>query len=74
VRKNYFIACSGWTKTFRTGHRTSSIPDSIDEGLLAALFSGKSLQGSAPQACSSIVSAHIGAKISKCRTQLVFID
>lgn len=69
MRKNYFIACSGWRRDFKTGHRTSTIPDSVDERLLAELFSGKSLPGSqaTPVVCSSIVSAHIGAKFSKCR-------
>ncbi|KAJ6608404.1 hypothetical protein B0H10DRAFT_526730 [Mycena sp. CBHHK59/15] len=31
----YFVGCSGWTTKFRQGHRTHSIPDNVDENLVA---------------------------------------
>lgn len=71
-RKTYFICCSGWTPTFRKGHNTSSIPDNVDEDLLAKLFKGESLDGfSVPAVCGRIIPAHIGGKMTKCR---MYID
>ncbi|KAJ3839444.1 hypothetical protein F5878DRAFT_724507 [Lentinula raphanica] len=33
----HFIACSGWTKDWRTEHRSYSIPDDVDENVLIKL-------------------------------------
>ncbi|KIK58867.1 hypothetical protein GYMLUDRAFT_74715 [Collybiopsis luxurians FD-317 M1] len=33
----YFIACSGWTREWRQGHHSYSIPDNIDETVLVKL-------------------------------------
>ncbi|KAG6822111.1 hypothetical protein H0H92_015221, partial [Tricholoma furcatifolium] len=68
LRKGYFITCSAWTRKFREGHLTCSIPDNVDEDLLAKLFNNQSLDGfnSAP-GCSRIIPAHVGGKVPKCR-------
>ncbi|KAJ6448961.1 hypothetical protein DFH09DRAFT_1404608 [Mycena vulgaris] len=39
----YFIACSGWTPNFKENHRTHSIPDHVDENLLAKALAGQPL-------------------------------
>ncbi|KAJ7622550.1 hypothetical protein B0H17DRAFT_1151676, partial [Mycena rosella] len=36
----YFVGCSGWTTKFRQGHRTHSIPDNVDENIVANALAG----------------------------------
>ncbi|KAG6818252.1 hypothetical protein H0H93_006537 [Arthromyces matolae] len=68
TRKQHFITCSGKTPTFHVGHYTCSIPDNVDETLLAKLFNNEILEGfSSAASCSRIIPAHIGGKAAKCR-------
>ncbi|KAG6819655.1 hypothetical protein H0H93_009829 [Arthromyces matolae] len=56
------------TPTFHVGHYTCSIPDNVDETLLAKLFNNEILEGfSSAASCSRIIPAHIGGKAAKCR-------
>ncbi|KAG6913688.1 hypothetical protein DXG01_005156 [Tephrocybe rancida] len=65
----YWIACSGWTSTFKMHHRTMSIPDDVDEDVLAKLMAGKAisedLELDTPP-CSRVVPPHIGGKLKQC--------
>ncbi|KAJ7130976.1 hypothetical protein C8R46DRAFT_1235973 [Mycena filopes] len=66
----YWIACDGWTPSFKEDHRTHSIPVQVDEALLIKLFAGESLADNDSvdtKACSRIVHPHIGAKLKVCR-------
>ncbi|KAF8313350.1 hypothetical protein F5887DRAFT_1090268 [Amanita rubescens] len=66
--KPYFIACSGWTRSFRDNHQYHSIPDNVDEHMLARLFAGEELDGfSGASKCSRVIPAHVGGKVDKCR-------
>ncbi|KAJ7464247.1 hypothetical protein B0H11DRAFT_1870607 [Mycena galericulata] len=65
----YFIACSGWTPNFKENHRTHSIPDYVDENLLAKAFAGQRLstdddKDTAP--CSRLVPPSTGRKRRFC--------
>ncbi|KAJ7467403.1 hypothetical protein B0H11DRAFT_2306513 [Mycena galericulata] len=64
----YFIACSGWTPNFKENHRTHSIPDYVDENLLAKAFIGQRLSAddkdTAP--CSRLVPPSTGRKRRFC--------
>ncbi|KAJ6623694.1 hypothetical protein B0H10DRAFT_1943767 [Mycena sp. CBHHK59/15] len=65
----YFVGCSGWRKHFKEGHRMHSIPDNVDESLLAKLFSGQALAGDDSKdtlPCSCIVHPHTGLKHKYC--------
>ncbi|KAJ6596762.1 hypothetical protein B0H10DRAFT_1959922 [Mycena sp. CBHHK59/15] len=65
----YFVGCSGWRKHFKEGHRMHSIPDNVDESLLAKLFSGQALAGDDSKdtlPCSCIVHPHTGLKQKYC--------
>ncbi|KAF7371564.1 hypothetical protein MVEN_00011700 [Mycena venus] len=58
----YWIACDGWTPHFNESHRTHSIPDNVDEGLIK-LFDGKPLaddDSADTNECSRIVHPHTG--------------
>jgi hypothetical protein len=64
----YWIACSGWRKGFKEEHKTHSIPDDIDEDILAKLLNGTPLSGNTDtNPCSLFVAAHIGLKLRFCR-------
>ncbi|KAJ6543436.1 hypothetical protein DFH09DRAFT_1282498 [Mycena vulgaris] len=59
----YWIACDGWTPHFKESHRTHSIPDNVDEGLLIKLFDDKPLaddDSADTNECSRIVHPHTG--------------
>lgn len=64
------MACSGWTPSFKKDHHTATIPDGIDESVLAKLLSGKRLADDAALdtlPCSRVISPSIGAKLKYCR-------
>jgi hypothetical protein len=64
----YFVACDGWRKDFKTGHQTHTIPDNVNEEIVAKLMTGRPLEaGSDTNLCSLIVSSHIGLKQAFCR-------
>ncbi|KAG6825944.1 hypothetical protein H0H92_001763 [Tricholoma furcatifolium] len=68
-RRRYWIACSGWTPSFKLNHRTTAIPDEVDEDVLALLMAGKPLsEGSDLDTtpCSRVVPPHIGGKLKHC--------
>jgi hypothetical protein len=72
--KHFFIGCSGWQPEFTSGHRSHSIPDSVDEKALSSLFTGGSLISKNETApCSRIVPAYIGARLRHCGI-LLFIS
>jgi hypothetical protein len=73
---NYWIACSGWTVTFKENHRTFAIPDDVDEGLLVKLFRGEPIHQDSDQdtgLCSKLVPSHIGRKQATCRECLLHL-
>ncbi|KAJ7717658.1 hypothetical protein B0H16DRAFT_1897881 [Mycena metata] len=61
LRKAHFIGCSSWSRTWRD-HPADSIPDNIDETLLAELMSlqGVFASGSTTAECSRIGSSRVG--------------
>ncbi|KAJ7291881.1 hypothetical protein C8J57DRAFT_1588616 [Mycena rebaudengoi] len=64
-----FVGCSGWTPKFQQGHRTHSIPDNVDENLVANSLAGMSLAGDSTKdtpPCSGIVHPHTGLKKKNC--------
>ncbi|KAJ7451197.1 hypothetical protein B0H11DRAFT_2289039 [Mycena galericulata] len=68
--KSYWIACDGWTPSFKESHRTHSIPPNVDEGLIVKLFANKPLADGDnldTNPCSRIIHPHIGAKQKFCR-------
>jgi hypothetical protein len=67
VQKGYFIGCSEWTPSWR-GHQSDSIPDNVDETLLAQLMSPQAAFSSASKTapCSHIISPRIGLCQSFC--------
>lgn len=67
---NYWIACSGWTPSFKKDHRTQPIQDDVDEDVLAKLLAGKPVADDGSHdtsACSRVVPSHIGGKLKHCR-------
>ncbi|KAJ7476811.1 hypothetical protein FB451DRAFT_1366387 [Mycena latifolia] len=66
-RKGSFIACSEWTPTWRT-HQSDSIPDNVNETLLAQLMSPQAAfsSGSNTEPCSRIISARVGLRQQFC--------
>ncbi|KAJ6580328.1 hypothetical protein B0H10DRAFT_2443268 [Mycena sp. CBHHK59/15] len=65
----YFIACSGWTPKFNEQHRAHSIPDNVDENLLAKLFAGQPLTANCDRdtrPCSRLVHPNTGLKQHFC--------
>ncbi|KAJ7694292.1 hypothetical protein B0H14DRAFT_3660597 [Mycena olivaceomarginata] len=65
----YFIACSGFTRNFKTGHQTHSIPDNVDENQLAKALAGQPFvadgaKDTAP--CSKFVPSTTGFKQQYC--------
>jgi hypothetical protein len=65
--QSYFVACDGWRKDFKTGHQTHTIPDNVNDEILAKLMAGHPLEaGSDTNLCSLIVSSHIGLKQALC--------
>lgn len=66
---DYFIACSGWRRNFRIGHRVLQIPDDVNEDILALLMNDGTLSKECDTApCSRVISPHIGGKLKYCRT------
>ncbi|KAG6824629.1 hypothetical protein H0H92_006258 [Tricholoma furcatifolium] len=68
-RRRYWIACSGWTPAFKSNHRTITIPDDVDEDVLATLMAGKAISDDSTldtPPCSRIVPPHIGGKLKRC--------
>ncbi|KAJ7120746.1 hypothetical protein C8R43DRAFT_1034075 [Mycena crocata] len=55
----YFIACSGSNPTFKENHLTHSIPDNVDENLLAQVFADRLSDNNEhdTQPCSRLVSS-----------------
>ncbi|KAF8812196.1 hypothetical protein BYT27DRAFT_7221222 [Phlegmacium glaucopus] len=65
--RRYWIACSGWRKGFKKDHKAHSIPDDIDEDILAKLLNGTPLAGNTDtNPCSLFVAAHVGLKLWFC--------
>ncbi|KAJ6605293.1 hypothetical protein DFH09DRAFT_1269599 [Mycena vulgaris] len=65
----YFVGCSGWTTKFRPGHRTHSIPDNVDENLVANALAGLPLTDDPSKdtpPCSGIIHPHTGGKKKYC--------
>ncbi|KAJ7671075.1 hypothetical protein B0H17DRAFT_1335506 [Mycena rosella] len=65
----HIIVCSGWRQDFKEEYRTLSIPDHVDENLLAKLFAGKALTTDPSRdtgLCSRLVHPHIGLKQRFC--------
>ncbi|KAJ7484769.1 hypothetical protein B0H11DRAFT_2279492 [Mycena galericulata] len=65
----YFIACSGWTPKFQKNHRTHTIPDHVDENLLAKAFACQPLStdhDTDTQPCSRLVHPSTGLKAKFC--------
>ncbi|KAJ7741807.1 hypothetical protein DFH07DRAFT_684473, partial [Mycena maculata] len=65
----YFIACSGWMPKFKENHRTLTIPDHVNENLLAKVMAGQPLTDDPDKdtpPCSLIVHPHIGLKRRRC--------
>ncbi|KAJ7438260.1 hypothetical protein B0H11DRAFT_2293918 [Mycena galericulata] len=65
----YFVACSGWTKTFKESHRTFTIPKHLNEALVVKAISGESMaegKSKDTKPCSRIVHPHIGGKLKFC--------
>ncbi|KAJ7803072.1 hypothetical protein B0H14DRAFT_3154691 [Mycena olivaceomarginata] len=65
----YFIACSGFTRNFKAGHQTHSIPDNVDENQLAKALAGQPFvadgaKDTAP--CSKFVPSTTGFKQQYC--------
>jgi hypothetical protein len=70
--KYHFIGCTGWLPTFRKSHRSTTIPDHVNEDLLAMLFKGEPLPGaSAGKKCSRVISSHIGRKLKTCGNSFI---
>ncbi|KAJ7148855.1 hypothetical protein C8R46DRAFT_1310984 [Mycena filopes] len=67
LRRSYFIGCSNWTPTWRD-HQSDSIPDNIDETLLAELMSPRAgfSSGSSTAPCSRIGSSRVGERQKFC--------
>ncbi|KAJ7719563.1 hypothetical protein B0H16DRAFT_1795087 [Mycena metata] len=67
LRKAHFIGCSSWSRTWRD-HPADSIPDNIDETLLAELMSpqGAFTSGSTTAECSRIGSSRVGERQPFC--------
>ncbi|KAF8966029.1 hypothetical protein BDZ97DRAFT_1917737 [Flammula alnicola] len=66
--KRHFIGCSGWSRTFSSGHSSASIPDNVKEEDIIALFEGRELESLQPAtACSRIIPAHVGGQVKKCK-------
>ncbi|KAJ6614357.1 hypothetical protein B0H10DRAFT_2436006 [Mycena sp. CBHHK59/15] len=66
----YWVACDGWTPSFKESHRTHTIPVNVDEELLVKLFANKPLANDDSvdtHPCSRIVHPHIGGKLKYCR-------
>ncbi|KAJ7702554.1 hypothetical protein B0H14DRAFT_2291350, partial [Mycena olivaceomarginata] len=65
--KGSFIGCSEWTASWRN-HQSDSIPDNIDETLLAQLMSPQAAfsSGSKTEPCSRIISPRIGLRQNFC--------
>ncbi|KAJ6624124.1 hypothetical protein B0H10DRAFT_2325962 [Mycena sp. CBHHK59/15] len=66
----YWVACDGWTPSFKESHRTHTIPVNADEELLVKLFANKPLANDDSvdtHPCSCIVHPHIGGKLKYCR-------
>ncbi|KAF8136057.1 hypothetical protein K438DRAFT_2121651 [Mycena galopus ATCC 62051] len=62
-----FVGCSGWT--LQQSHRTHSIPDQVDENLVANALGGRPLTDDPSKdtpACSGIIHPHIGLKKKAC--------
>ncbi|KAJ7794014.1 hypothetical protein B0H14DRAFT_3558479 [Mycena olivaceomarginata] len=67
----YFVGCSGWTPKFQKGHRTHSIPDHVNENLVAKALAGLPLAGDLTKdtpLCSAIIHPHTGLKKKYCRS------
>ncbi|KAJ7898023.1 hypothetical protein B0H14DRAFT_3424883 [Mycena olivaceomarginata] len=66
----YFIACSGFTPSFNHGHQTHSIPDNVDEQLLAKSLADQPLSDDATKdtpPCTKLGDPHTGHKLQFCR-------
>ncbi|KAL0562886.1 hypothetical protein V5O48_019192, partial [Marasmius crinis-equi] len=65
--KAHFIACSGWSPTWKQGHRSFSIPADVEESLLEKLFKQESLDETTRiPTCSRIVRPRQGARKRFC--------
>ncbi|KAJ7206565.1 hypothetical protein GGX14DRAFT_367059, partial [Mycena pura] len=65
----YFVGCSGWTPKFTQGHRTHSIPDNVDENLLANALAGRPLSDDRTKdtpPCSGLIHPHTGLRKKTC--------
>ncbi|KAJ6628521.1 hypothetical protein B0H10DRAFT_2428806 [Mycena sp. CBHHK59/15] len=65
----YFVGCSGWTPKFQQGHRMHSIPDHVNENLLARALAGQPLTDDPSKdtpPCSGVVHLHIGLRRKHC--------
>ncbi|KAJ6600110.1 hypothetical protein B0H10DRAFT_2231069 [Mycena sp. CBHHK59/15] len=65
----YFVGCSGWTPKFQKDHLTHSIPDHVDENLLARALAGQPLTEDPTKdtpPCSAIIHPHTGLKKKHC--------
>ncbi|KAJ6576249.1 hypothetical protein B0H10DRAFT_2236540 [Mycena sp. CBHHK59/15] len=65
----YFVGCSGWTTKFGDGHRTHSIPDHVDEDLVANALAGLPVTNDPSKdtpSCSGIIHSHTGGKKRNC--------
>ncbi|KAJ7476393.1 hypothetical protein B0H11DRAFT_1810084 [Mycena galericulata] len=66
---HYFIACSSWTPKCKENHCTLTIPDFVNEHLLAKALAGQPLTDDPDkntQPCSRIVHPHTGLKRKHC--------
>ncbi|KAJ7768120.1 hypothetical protein DFH07DRAFT_938446 [Mycena maculata] len=55
----YFVGCSGWTRDFQRGHRIHSIPDNVDENILANALAGRPLADDKTKDTPACTHAHI---------------
>ncbi|KAJ7922381.1 hypothetical protein B0H13DRAFT_2655645 [Mycena leptocephala] len=65
----YFVGCSGWTPNFKQGPRTHSIPDNVDENLLANGLAGRPLSDDSTKdtrPCSGLIHPHTGLRKKTC--------
>ncbi|KAJ7321108.1 hypothetical protein DFH08DRAFT_1086023 [Mycena albidolilacea] len=65
----YFIACSGFTPSFNHGHQTHSIPDNVDEQLLAKSLADQPLSDDTTKdtpPCTKLGDPHTGHKLQFC--------
>ncbi|KAJ7714640.1 hypothetical protein B0H16DRAFT_1435391 [Mycena metata] len=66
----YFIGCSGYSRGFDSGHQITSIPDNVDEQMLAKSLAGQAIStdpGKDTPPCSKFVPGGTGLSQTHCR-------